>query len=82
MVSFALLKSPVLEGEDNGFHAFLARCRLDEECWKIYYSQKVFYSENARKEFLPPDKKPLPNAFKSSSLALKGSGLRIDYQVL
>jgi hypothetical protein len=82
MVSFALLKSPVLEGEDNGFHAFLVRCRLDEECWKIYYSQKVFYSENARKEFLPPDKKPLPNAFKSSSLALKGSGLRIDYQVL
>ena len=42
----------------------------------------LFYSDKGCSEFLPPDKKPLPNAFKSSSLALRGSGLRIDYQVL
>ncbi|KAG2202769.1 hypothetical protein INT47_004793 [Mucor saturninus] len=84
MVSFALLKSPLLEGEDNHFEDFFARCckSLQEDCWKEYYSFKLFYSTKATKEFLPPDKKPLPNAFKSSSLALKGRHLEIDYQVL
>ncbi|KAI9481431.1 MAG: P-loop containing nucleoside triphosphate hydrolase protein [Benjaminiella poitrasii] len=84
MVSFALLKSPLLEGENNDFDSFQVRCAstLEEDCWKHYYSHKVFYSERATYEFLPPDKKPLPNAFRPSSLALKGSGLRIDYQVL
>ncbi|KAF7729714.1 Arf GTPase arl1 [Apophysomyces ossiformis] len=84
MVSFALLRHPVLEGEDNGFEAFLMRCPelWDNEIWKTYYSPKIYHSEKAATEFIPPDKKPLPNAFKSSALALKGSGLRIDYQVL
>lgn len=84
MVSFALLKSPLLEGEENQFEDFFARCCkwLQQDCWKEYYSFKVFYSTKATKEFLPPDKKPLPNAFKSSSLALKGRHLEIDYQVL
>jgi hypothetical protein len=82
MVSFALLKSPLLEGEKNDFESFLVRCQLQEDCWKLYYTQKLFYSERATKEFLPPDKKSLPNAFKSSSLALRGSQLRINYEVL
>ncbi|KAI7898041.1 P-loop containing nucleoside triphosphate hydrolase protein [Cokeromyces recurvatus] len=82
MVSFALLKSPLLEGQKPDFSLFLKRSKLEEDCWKDYYSQKVFYSERATKEFIPPDKKPLPNAFRPSSLALKGSGLRIDYQIL
>ncbi|KAI8083990.1 P-loop containing nucleoside triphosphate hydrolase protein [Gilbertella persicaria] len=82
MVSFALLKSPLLEGEENDFESFSKRCQLEQDCWKHYYTQRLFYSEKAAKVFLPPDKKPLPNAFKPSSLALKGSGLRIDYQVL
>ncbi|KAG0164180.1 hypothetical protein DFQ28_010698 [Apophysomyces sp. BC1034] len=84
MVSFALLRHPVLEGEDNGFEAFLMRCPelWDGDAWKTYYSTKLYHSEKAASEFIPPDKKPLPNAFKSSALALKGSGLRIDYQVL
>jgi hypothetical protein len=82
MVSFALLKSPLLEGEKNDFESFLLQCQLQEDCWKLYYTQKLFYSERATKEFLPPDKKSLPNAFKSSSLALRGSQLRINYEVL
>lgn len=82
MVSFSLLKSPLLQGEDNNFEEFFARCKLQPDCWKEYYSVKLFYSAKATKEFLPPDKKSLPNAFKSSSLALKGRHLEIDYQVL
>lgn len=82
MVSFSLLKSPLLEGEDNNFNEFFSRCKLQQDCWKEYYSFKLFYSLKATKEFLPPDKKSLPNAFKSSSLALKGRHLEIDYQVL
>lgn len=82
MVSFALLKSPLLEGENNDFESFLLRCRIQEDCWKDYYTFKLFYSPRASKEFLPPDKKSLPNAFKSSSFALRGSRLNIDYQVL
>ncbi|CAO3606645.1 unnamed protein product [Mucor hiemalis] len=82
MVSFALLKSPLLEGENNDFESFLLRCQLQEDCWKDYYTFKLFYSARASKEFLPPDKKSLPNAFKSSSFALRGSRLNIDYQVL
>ncbi|KAI8327006.1 P-loop containing nucleoside triphosphate hydrolase protein [Choanephora cucurbitarum] len=82
MVSFALLKWPLLEGQENDFEAFSNRCQLNDDCWREYYSQRLFYSEKGCSEFLPPDKKSLPNAFKSSSLALKGSGLRIDYQVL
>lgn len=82
MISFALLKSPLLDGEKNTFSDFITRCQLNQDCWKDYYTFKLFYSSRASKEFLPPDKKSLPNAFKSSSLALKGAGLRIDYQVL
>jgi hypothetical protein len=82
MISFALLKSPLLQGEDNNFNDFFSKCQLKDDCWKDYYTWKLFYSPRASKEFLPPDKKSLPNAFKSSSLALKGAGLRIDYQVL
>ncbi|KAG2234740.1 hypothetical protein INT48_000089 [Thamnidium elegans] len=82
MVSFSLLKYPLLEGEDNNFNDFLLRCKLQQDGWKEYYTFKLFYSSKAAKQFLPPDKKSLPNAFKSSSLALKGRHLEIDYQVL
>ncbi|KAI8383066.1 hypothetical protein BD560DRAFT_420827 [Blakeslea trispora] len=82
MVSFSLLKWPLLEGQENDFEAFSDRCQLSHDCWRDYYSQRLFYSDKGCSEFLPPDKKSLPNAFKSSSLALRGSGLRIDYQVL
>ncbi|GAA5812923.1 hypothetical protein MFLAVUS_006384 [Mucor flavus] len=82
MVSFSLLKYPLLEGEDNNFNDFLLRCKLQQDGWKEYYTLKLFYSSKAAKQFLPPDKKSLPNAFKSSSLALKGRHLEIDYQVL
>ena len=82
MVSFSLLKTPLLEGESNHFESFISRCQLQDDCWKDYYTFKLFYSTRASKEFLPPDKKSLPNAFKSSSFALRGSRLKIDYQVL
>jgi hypothetical protein len=82
MVSFSLLKYPLLEGEDNNFNDFLLRSKLQQDGWKEYYTLKLFYSSRAAKQFLPPDKKTLPNAFKSSSLALKGRHLEIDYQVL
>lgn len=82
MVSFALLKSPLLEGENNDFESFLIQSQLDEDCWKTYYTHKLFNSDKATKEFMPPDKKSLPNAFRSSSLNLKGSQLNINYQVL
>ncbi|KAI8371492.1 P-loop containing nucleoside triphosphate hydrolase protein [Radiomyces spectabilis] len=84
MVSFAMLRHPVLEGEDRGFETFLMQSSelWDGEIWKKYYSAKVYQSEKGINSFLPPDRKPLPNAFRPSSLALKGSGLRIDYQVL
>lgn len=81
MVSFSLLKLPLLLKEED-FQFFLLKSELNQDLWKNYYTQKLFYSEKAAQEFLPPDKKPLPNAFKPSSLALKGSGLRIDYEVL
>jgi hypothetical protein len=81
MVSFSLLKLPLLLKEED-FQLFLLKSELNQDCWKNYYTQKLFYSEKATQEFLPPDKKSLPNAFKPSSLALKGSGLRIDYEVL
>lgn len=81
MVTFSLLKLPLLLKEED-FELFLLKSELIQDCWKDYYTQKLFYSERASQEFLPPDRKPLPNAFKPSSLALKGSGLRIDYQVL
>ncbi|KAG0748385.1 hypothetical protein G6F57_005641 [Rhizopus arrhizus] len=79
MVSFGLLQLPLIE---DSFDKFLERTQLKADCWKEHYSQRLFFSDRAAKEFLPPDKKPLPNAFKPSSLALKGSGLRIDYQIL
>lgn len=82
MVSFSLLKYPLLDGEDNNFNDFLIRSKLQQDGWKEYYTLKLFYSSKAAKQFLPPDKKTLPNAFKSSSLALKGRHLEIDYQVL
>ncbi|KAI9276031.1 hypothetical protein BY458DRAFT_142988 [Sporodiniella umbellata] len=79
MVSFGLLQLPLIE---DSFSSFLSRTRLRMDCWKDHYTQRLFFSDRAARDFLPPDKKPLPNAFKPSSLALKGSGLRIDYQVL
>ncbi|CAM0137883.1 unnamed protein product [Umbelopsis sp. WA50703] len=84
MVSYCLMKHPVLEGEDSSFEQFFVRCPelWDGELWRNYYSYKQFHSERGMLEFLAPDKKPLPNAFKSSSLALKGSGLKIDYQIV
>ncbi|ORE09544.1 hypothetical protein BCV72DRAFT_302776 [Rhizopus microsporus var. microsporus] len=80
MVSFGLIQLPI--NNSVNFQDFVERSQLSQDCWKEYYSYRLFYSEKASKEFFPPDKKPLPNAFKPSSLALKGSGLRIDYQVL
>lgn len=84
MVSYCLMRHPVLEGEDCSFEQFVLRCPelWDGELWRNYYSYKTFHSEQGTLEFLAPDKKPLPNAFKPSSLALKGSGLRIDYQIV
>ncbi|KAH8548962.1 P-loop containing nucleoside triphosphate hydrolase protein [Umbelopsis sp. PMI_123] len=84
MVSYCLMRNPVLEGEDVSFEQFVLRCPelWDGELWRNYYSYKTFHSELGNLEFLAPDKKPLPNAFKSSSLALKGSGLNIDYQIV
>lgn len=84
MVSFSVLKHPVLEGEDTSFEAFLSNSPelWDGEAWRQYYTAKVYQSERAIHEFLPPDRKPLPNAFKPSSFALEGSGLKIHYQVL
>jgi hypothetical protein len=84
MVSYCLMRHPVLEGENCPFEQFVLRCPelWDGELWRIYYSYKTFHSDRGSLEFLAPDKKPLPNAFKPSSLALKGSGLRIDYQIV
>ncbi|KAL0077647.1 P-loop containing nucleoside triphosphate hydrolase protein [Phycomyces blakesleeanus] len=84
MVSFALLRHPVLDGEERDFESFLMGCPelWDGQGWKKYYSPKIYLSLKAAQEFIPPDRKPLPNAFKASSLALRGSGLKIDYQVL
>ncbi|KAI9011932.1 P-loop containing nucleoside triphosphate hydrolase protein [Phycomyces nitens] len=84
MVSFGLLRHPVLDGEERDFESFLMGCPelWDGQGWKKYYSPKVYLSLKASQEFIPPDRKPLPNAFKASSLALRGSGLKIDYQVL
>ncbi|KAI8577009.1 hypothetical protein K450DRAFT_253945 [Umbelopsis ramanniana AG] len=84
MVSYCLMRNPVLEGEDVSFEHFVLRCPelWDGELWRNYYSYKTFHSERGHLEFIAPDKKPLPNAFKSSSLALKGSGLNIDYQIV
>ncbi|KAG1462598.1 hypothetical protein G6F56_005485 [Rhizopus delemar] len=79
MVSFGLLQVPLVE---DSFENFLSRTQLKLDCWKEHYTQRLFFSEKAARDFLPPDRKPLPNAFKPSSLALKGSGLRIDYQIL
>ncbi|KAI7872887.1 hypothetical protein BDF14DRAFT_40584 [Spinellus fusiger] len=83
MTAYALLRCPLLEDKKT-FDVFLRKCPelWNEEAWKMYYSPKVYLSSKAAQAFLPPDCKPLPNAFKPSALALKGNGLRIEYQVL
>ncbi|RUP43017.1 hypothetical protein BC936DRAFT_137769 [Jimgerdemannia flammicorona] len=84
MVSYSLIKHPVLDGEGRSFDRFLMRSPelWDGELWRIYYTPKIFHSEKAQNEFMPPDKKQLPNAFKPASVVLKGSGLNIDYKVV
>lgn len=84
MVSYSVIKHPVLDGEGKNFDKFLMRSQelWDGELWRQYYTPKTFNSEKAQNEFAPPDKKPMPNAFKPASVVLKGSGLNIDYKVV
>jgi len=84
MVSYAMIKHPVQDGEGADFERFFMGCPelWDEDVWRMHYSASRYKSEQAKKEFMPPDRKPLPNAFKASSVFMKGSGLSVEYKVV
>jgi ubiquitin carboxyl-terminal hydrolase L3 len=43
------------------FSNFMLLFDITPETWKDYYSSKIWESVAARMEFVPPDRKPLPN---------------------
>ncbi|KKK16187.1 hypothetical protein P175DRAFT_0260135 [Aspergillus ochraceoroseus IBT 24754] len=61
--------SPVLPPAQLSFSNFTLLFDITPETWKKYYSGKVWESIAARREFVPPDLKPLPNLIGVSSEA-------------